>query len=98
MIPVQKSPLLWTTRLADAPVLVGIGMSSVTVVTFAFLTECSPQSSSSAMALEGMMRNPAAAIASVVTPSLVAKMGYGWYFTSYALLDLLVFGGVASCE
>ncbi len=70
-------------------------MSSVLVVTFAFLTECAPQAAAGAMALENMLRNPAAAIAAVVAPPLVARMGNGWYFTGFALLDLLAVGSGA---
>ena len=77
---------------------VGLGMSSVLVVTFAFLTECAPQASAGAMALENMMRNPAAAITAVITPPLVARMGFGWYFTSFALVVLLVFSTGATGE
>ncbi|KAM7211886.1 Major facilitator superfamily domain containing protein [Rhypophila decipiens] len=78
-----------------ATALVGLGMSSVTVVTFAFLTECAPQASAGAMALENMMRNPAAAITAVITPPLVARMGYGWYFTSFAIVVGVVFSSGA---
>lgn len=63
-------------------------MSSVLVITFAFLTECAPQAAAGAMALENMLRNPAAAIAAVVTPPLIARMGAGWFFTGYAFMDL----------
>lgn len=70
-------------------------MSSLLVVTFAFLTECAPQAAVGAMAIENMMRNPAAAVIAVVTPPLTASMGPGWYFTAFALVDLVVFGGGA---
>lgn len=73
-------------------------MSSVLVVTFAFLTECAPQASAGAMALESMFRNPAAAIAAVVAPPLISRMGVGWYFTGFALLDLVTFGSGAIGE
>lgn len=70
-------------------------MSSVLVVTFAFLTECAPQASAGAMALENMFRNPAAAITAVITPSLVARMGFGWYHTSFGLVVLIFFSAGA---
>lgn len=70
-------------------------MSSVLVVTFAFLTECVPQAAAGAMAIENMLRNPAAAIAAVVAPALVPRMGTGWYFTGFALLDIVTFGSGA---
>ena len=73
-------------------------MSSVLVVTFAFLTECAPQAAAGAMALENMLRNPAAAIASVITPPLIAKMGVGWFFSGFALLCILSVGIGSLCE
>ncbi|KAJ4286180.1 hypothetical protein N0V88_008124 [Collariella sp. IMI 366227] len=39
-----------------------------------------------------MLRNPGAAVAAVIIPSLVAKMGSGWCFTGLALLDFLSVG------
>ncbi|RYO83144.1 hypothetical protein DL766_004658 [Monosporascus sp. MC13-8B] len=81
--------------LLVATFLNGFGMSSVLVVTFAFLTECAPQAAAGAMALENMLRNPAAAISAVVLSPLVARMGAGWYFTGFALLDLLSVGSGA---
>lgn len=73
-------------------------MSSVLVVTFAFLTECAPQAAAGAMALENMLRNPAAAISSVITPLLIAKMGAGWFFSGFALLCTMSVGVGSSCE
>lgn len=73
-------------------------MSSVLVVTFAFLTECAPHAAAGAMALENMLRNPAAAIAAVITPPLVAKMGAGWFFSGFALFCILSVGIGSLCE
>ena len=73
-------------------------MSAVLVVTFAFLTECAPQAAAGAMALENMLRNPAAAIAAVLTPVLIAKMGAGWYFSGWALVDVLSVATGTLCE
>ena len=73
-------------------------MSSVLVVTFAFVTEIVPQAAAGAMAVENLMRNPAAAIAAVVAPPLIARMGYGWYFTGFGILDVVLFGTGALCE
>ena len=72
-------------------------MSSVLVVTFAFLTECAPQAAAGAMALENMLRNPAAAIASVITPPLIAKMGAGWFFSGFGFLCVLSVGIGSLC-
>ena len=68
-------------------------MSWVFVATTAFLGECAPLQAAGAFALGNMLRNPGAAIASVVYPPLVARMGLAWFFTGFALLDLVVVGG-----
>lgn len=68
-------------------------MSWVFVTTTAFLGECVPLQAAGAFALGNMLRNPGAAIAAVVYPLLVRKMGVGWFFTGFALLDLVVVGG-----
>ncbi|EME45897.1 hypothetical protein DOTSEDRAFT_22021 [Dothistroma septosporum NZE10] len=84
-------------RLHPAAVLIatfitGFGMNWVFVSSTAFLTECAPQQAAGAFALGNMLRNPAAAIAAVLTPTLIAKMSIGWVFTGFALLDLVVVG------
>jgi MFS family permease len=68
-------------------------MSGVFVATTAFLTECVPKQAASAFALGNMLRNPGAAVAAVIIPSLVVKMGHGWCFGGLALLDLILVGG-----
>ncbi|KAK0736371.1 major facilitator superfamily transporter, partial [Apiosordaria backusii] len=75
-----------------ATFLTGFGMNWVFVTTTAFLTECVAQQAAGAFALGNLLRNPGAAIASVITPTLVVKMGSGWCFTGLALLDLLLVG------
>ena len=70
----------------------GFGMSWVFVATTAFLSECVPQQAAGAFALGNMLRNPGAAIAAVVIPPLVSRMGVGWCFTGLALLDTLLVG------
>lgn len=70
----------------------GFGMNWVFVTTTVFLTECVAQQAAGAFALGNMLRNPGAAIAAVIIPSLVAKMGSGWCFTGMALLDLCLVG------
>ncbi|KAK4628330.1 Multidrug transporter DTR1 [Fulvia fulva] len=84
-------------RIHPAAVLVatfitGFSMSWVFVSSTAFLTECAPMQAAGAFALGNMLRNPAAAIAAVITPSLIRDMGIGWFFTGFALLDLVVVG------
>lgn len=68
-------------------------MSWVFVTTTAFLGESVPLQAAGAFALGNMLRNPGAAIAAVLFPPLVEKMGIGWVFTGFALLDLVVVGG-----
>ncbi|KAF6819743.1 putative dityrosine transporter [Colletotrichum sojae] len=75
-----------------ATFLTGFGMNWVFVATTAFLTECVAQQAAGAFALGNMLRNPGAAIAAVIIPSLVSKMGSGWCFTGLALLDLVLVG------
>ncbi|KAJ0355549.1 hypothetical protein COL154_000292 [Colletotrichum chrysophilum] len=75
-----------------ATFLTGFGMNWVFVATTAFLTECVQQQAAGAFALGNMLRNPGAAIAALVIPSLVSKMGNGWCFTGLALLDLVLVG------
>ncbi|GJC82015.1 multidrug transporter DTR1 [Colletotrichum liriopes] len=75
-----------------ATFLTGFGMNWVFVATTAFLTECVAQQAAGAFALGNMLRNPGAAIAALVIPSLVTKMGSGWCFTGLALLDLVLVG------
>jgi predicted MFS family arabinose efflux permease len=75
-----------------ATFLTGFGMSWVFVSSTAYLTECVPQQAAGACALGNMLRNPAAAIAAVLTPPLVRSMGIGWFFTGLGLLDLVVVG------
>jgi MFS family permease len=75
-----------------ATFLTGFGMSWVFVATTAFLTECVPQQAAGAFALGNMLRNPAAAIAAVIIPGLVGRMGIGWCFTGLGILDLVAVG------
>jgi hypothetical protein len=67
-------------------------MNWVFVTTTAFLTECVAQQAAGAFALGNMLRNPGAAIAAVIIPSLVFRMGSGWCFTGLALLDFVLVG------
>ncbi|KAI1082064.1 major facilitator superfamily transporter [Whalleya microplaca] len=75
-----------------ATFLTGFGMNWVFVATTAFLTECVAQQAAGAFALGNMLRNPGAAIAALILPSLVSRMGSGWCFTGLALLDLVMVG------
>lgn len=67
-------------------------MSWVFVATTAFLSECVPQQAAVAFALGNLLRNPGAAVAAVVIPPLISKMGTGWCFTGLGLLDLFMVG------
>ncbi|KAG6324993.1 hypothetical protein E4U44_007982 [Claviceps purpurea] len=87
------SSSLHVSAVIIATFLTGFGMSWVFVATTAFLGECVPLQAAGAFALGNMLRNPGAAIAAVVYPPLVRRMGVGWLFTGFALLDLVVVGG-----
>ncbi|ODA79007.1 hypothetical protein RJ55_04597 [Drechmeria coniospora] len=76
-----------------ATFLTGFGMSWVFIATTAFLSECVPQQAAGAFALGNMLRNPGAAIAAVILPPLVSKMGVAWFFTGLGILDAVVVGG-----
>lgn len=76
-----------------ATFLNGFGMSSVFITTTAFLTEAIPKQAALSFALGNMLRNPGAAVAAVLAPTLVKKMGWGWCFTGLGLLDLVAVGG-----
>ncbi len=73
-------------------------MNWVLVATTAFLTECVAQQAVSAFALGNMLRNPGAAIAAVIIPSLVSQMGRGWCVTGLALTDLVLVGSAVVGE
>lgn len=73
-------------------------MNWVFVATTAFLTECMAQQAAAAFALGNMLRNPGAAVAALILPSLVQKMGSGWCFTGLALLDLVAVGSAVLGE
>lgn len=83
---------------ADSDASAGFGMNWVFVTTTAFLTECVAQQAAGAFALGNMLRNPGAAVAAVIIPSLVSKMGSGWCFTGLALLDLVLVGSAVVGE
>ncbi|KAG6030883.1 hypothetical protein E4U41_007743 [Claviceps citrina] len=84
---------LHVSSVIIATFLAGFGMSWVFVATTAFLGECVPLQAAGAFALGNMLRNPGAAIAAVVYPALVRRMGPGWFFTGFAALDFVVVGG-----
>ncbi|KAM3498907.1 hypothetical protein MY10362_007806 [Beauveria mimosiformis] len=75
-----------------ATFLAGFGVSWVFIASTAFLGECVPLQAAGAFALGNMLRNPAAAIASVVYPSLRNKIGIAWFFTGFAIFDLVAVG------
>lgn len=73
-------------------------MNWVFVTTTAFLTECVAQQAAGAFALGNMLRNPGAAVAAVIIPTLVSKMGSGWCFTGLGIVDLVVVGSAVISE
>ena len=63
-------------------------MTWVFITTTSYLTESFKETPATLVALASLFRNPAAAVAAVVVPPLLPKMGIGWCFTGLALLEL----------
>nr|KMM66024.1 hypothetical protein CPAG_02365 [Coccidioides posadasii RMSCC 3488] len=91
----------WFTRhhIHASAGLVGSGIAAVgTAIVFvtstSFQTECDPSQAASLVALAGLVRNIAAAIAAVIVEKIVVQIGYGWCFTGLAVLDALCVAGV----
>ncbi|KAL4902282.1 hypothetical protein BDW74DRAFT_186862 [Aspergillus multicolor] len=85
----------WFTQYSLHPVaglfaaaLAGIGTAIIFVTSTSFQTECAPAQSATIVALAGLLRNIAAAIAAVIVDALVKGMGYGWCFTGLGILDV----------
>ncbi|KAH6643824.1 major facilitator superfamily domain-containing protein [Boeremia exigua] len=87
------------SRITPAAGLIGsalssIGTSIVFVTSTSFQTECDPAQTASLVALGGLLRNIAAAIAAVVMDGLLDKAGVGWTFSIFGAMDLLCIPGV----
>ena len=76
-----------------ATFLNGFGMSTVFITTTAFLTEAVPKQAALSFALGNMLRNPGAAVAAVLAPTLIERMGWGWCFFGLGVLDVIAVGG-----
>lgn len=63
-------------------------MTWVFITTTAYLTESSKNTPATLVALAGLFRNPAAAVAAAVVEPLIGKMGIGWCFTGFAFVEL----------
>lgn len=63
-------------------------MTWVFITTTSYLTESFKETPATLVALASLFRNPAAAVAAVVVPPLLPRMGIGWCFTGLALLEL----------
>ena len=72
----------------------GFGMTWVFVSSTTYQTECFPSYAATLVALAGLLRNPAAAVAAVIIDPLIDAMGFGWCYTGLALLNLLGIIGV----
>lgn len=70
-------------------------MTWVFITTTSYLTESFKETPATLVALASLFRNPAAAVAAVVVPPLLPKMGIGWCFTGLALLELACVGSIA---
>ncbi|KAL2859116.1 major facilitator superfamily domain-containing protein [Aspergillus lucknowensis] len=77
-----------------ASALAAIGTAIVFVTSTSFQTECAPAQAATIVALAGLVRNIAAAIAAAIVDSLVERMGYGWCFTGVAILDVVCVLGI----
>ncbi|KAL3430168.1 major facilitator superfamily domain-containing protein [Aspergillus tetrazonus] len=77
-----------------ASALAGIGTAIIFVTSTSFQTECAPAQSATIVALAGLLRNIAAAIAAVIVDGIVKTMGYGWCFTGLGALDGICIGGI----
>jgi hypothetical protein len=69
-------------------------MTWVFVTSTSYQSECFPTQVASLVALAGLLRNVAAAIAAAIIQPLTERMGLGWCFTGLAILDLLGIFGV----
>lgn len=79
--------------------MVSFGMSSVSVVNMTYLTECPTGYVSTNVAVGNMARNLAAGVASLIVDKLCGAMGYGWYFSGLALLNVVSIAmSVALCK
>lgn len=85
----------WFTRyhIHPAAVLIatffiGFAMSWVVATNTTYLTEVKPGQAATLVAIAGLFRNPAAALASVIIDPIVDGVGMGWTFRGVAFLDL----------
>ncbi|MCJ1257911.1 Dityrosine transporter 1, partial [Lignoscripta atroalba] len=70
-----------------ASALAAFGMTWVFITTTSYLTESFHKTPATLVALAGLFRNPAAAVAAAVVNPLVDRMGIGWCFTGLSLLE-----------
>ena len=69
-------------------------MTWVFVSSTTYQTECFPTYAATLVALAGLLRNPAAAVAAVTIDPLTDVMGFGWCYTGLGLLNLVGILGV----
>lgn len=67
-------------------------MSWVFATNTTYMTECRPGAAATLVALAGLFRNPAAAIASVIIDPVVESIGMGWAFRALAAVNLVCVG------
>lgn len=68
--------------------LVAVGCCVMFVTTTSYQTQCQPMQAALLVALTGLFRNVAAAIAAAIMEPLIRSMGYGWCFFGLAVLDV----------
>ena len=86
MCSVLLSDLYQTT---DNFTKVVFGLSGVISLNTTYLTLVRPGQAATLVALYSLLRNSGAAIGAVVIDPLVKAEGFGWCFTSLAIVDLL---------
>ncbi|EEP75702.1 conserved hypothetical protein [Uncinocarpus reesii 1704] len=74
--------------------IAAVGTAIIFVTSTSFQTECDPSQAASLVALAGLVRNIAAAIAAVIIDRIVRSIGYGWCFTGLGILDVACVAGV----
>ncbi|KAF2138217.1 uncharacterized protein K452DRAFT_338843 [Aplosporella prunicola CBS 121167] len=74
--------------------LASFGMTLVFVTSTSYQTEADPSHAASLVALGGLLRNAAGAVAAAIISPVLDAMGLGWCFTGLGLLDLCCMGGV----
>ncbi|KAF2108935.1 major facilitator superfamily domain-containing protein [Lophiotrema nucula] len=74
--------------------LAAVGTGMIMILSTSYQTECMPTSAALLVALGGLLRNVGSAIAAAILDSLLGRMGYGWFFTGLAFMDIACISGL----